>query len=50
MQPNHDINSRLVHLISRFDEFHPACDPDFDSGLEELEREFAELRLQLSNN
>lgn len=39
-----DTNSRLVALL---DQFPAGCDPDFDTGLEELEREFAELRLQL---
>jgi hypothetical protein len=38
------INSRLFALIEQFPE---GCDPDFDTGLEEVEREFQELRLQL---
>jgi hypothetical protein len=38
-----DANSRILALLDQFPE---CCDPDFDAGLEELEREFAELRLQ----
>ena len=36
------IVSRLHHLT---EEFSAGCDPEFDAGQEELEREFAELRL-----
>jgi hypothetical protein len=32
-------------LISRFDEFPPGCDPDFDNDMQELERQFAEIRM-----
>ncbi len=39
-----ETNSRIVPLLDQFPE---GCDPDFDDGLEEQEREFAELRLQL---
>jgi hypothetical protein len=34
-------------ITAMLDRFPGGCDPDFDTGLEELEREFAELRLQL---
>ncbi len=47
-QPNHHITSRLLHVTSRIEEFYPWCDPAFDNGMEELEREFAELRMQLT--
>ena len=40
-----DTNSRLVSLL---DQFPAGCDPDFDTDLEPLEREFAELRLTFS--
>lgn len=39
------INSRLHQLA---EELSAGCDPEFDSGQEELEREFAELRLVCS--
>ena len=35
-------------LLARFDEIPAGCDPDFDSDFEELERQFAELRLTFS--
>ena len=37
-----DTKSRLVGLL---DQFPAGCDPAFDTDLEPLEREFAELRL-----
>ena len=45
----HHISSSLYHLVSLLDERSAGCDPDFDSGYEELDREFSELRLQLGN-
>jgi hypothetical protein len=36
-------------LLTRFEEFPPGCDPDFDMDLSDLEREFAELRLRNPN-
>ena len=44
---HHAVTSRLLQLT---DELSAGCDPDFDAGHEELEREFAELRLQLTNH
>lgn len=35
-------------ITAILDRFPGGCDPDFDTGLEEMEREFAELRLQLA--
>jgi len=43
----HAIDSRLLELT---EELSGGCDPDFDTDQEELEREFAELRLQLGNH
>jgi len=40
-----DINSELFRVITAIEEFDGACDPAFDNELEELERQFAELRL-----
>jgi hypothetical protein len=38
----HSHNSRMMHIIH---ELSAGCDQEFDAGQEELEREFAELRL-----
>jgi hypothetical protein len=40
-----DRNSDLFRVISAIEEFDGACDPAFDNALDELERQFAELRL-----
>jgi hypothetical protein len=37
--------SDTTALLARYDEFPAGCDADFDSDFEELERQFAELRL-----
>ncbi len=37
------------HLISLLDELSGGIDPDFDTAYDELDREFAELRLQLGH-
>lgn len=47
---DHHLNSRIFQLSSSLAEYDSALDPDFDDGLEELERQFAELRLQLAND
>ena len=38
------INARLLELT---DALSAGLDPDFDTGLDDLDREFQELRLQL---
>jgi hypothetical protein len=46
MQPyfdSHTVTSRVLTLI---DELDAGIDPDFDIARDDLEREFAELRLQ----
>jgi len=45
-----DINSELFRVISSIEEFDGACDPAFDNDLDELERQFAELRLAQSRD
>jgi hypothetical protein len=40
-----DINSELFRITSAIEEFGGACDPVFDNDLEDLERQFAELRI-----
>jgi hypothetical protein len=42
--------SSLAHVTFAIGEFDGACDPAFDNDLDELERQFAELRLSLSND
>lgn len=37
-------------LISRFDEFPPSCDPDFDNDMQEIERQIAEIRMTYDRN
>jgi hypothetical protein len=42
--PTH-VSSELFRLTSAIEEFDGACDPAFDDELEELERQFQELRI-----
>ncbi len=46
-------NTRFAETIglitARLNQLPGGCDPDFDAGLDALEREFAELRLQLGD-
>ena len=50
MQHYHtDIASELFSVTAAIKEFDGTCDPAFDNGLEELERQFAELRLALAS-
>ena len=37
-------------LVALLDEFPSGCDAEFDDGREELERQFAELRLNFDHN
>ena len=41
------VASELAQTTFAIEEFGGACDPAFDNELEELERQFAELRLAL---
>jgi len=45
-----DINSQMYRVICAIEEFGGACDPAFDNELDELERQFAELRLSRSRD
>jgi hypothetical protein len=47
MKSSHDITSRLAQLATVLDGFDPWYDLDYDSEMEGLENEFAELRLHL---
>ena len=45
----HEIHSLASHFIALIDEYNAGCDPEFDHGfdpaLDDLEREFAEIRM-----
>ncbi|HWB12756.1 MAG TPA: hypothetical protein VG826_26255 [Pirellulales bacterium] len=41
----HYVNHRLCDLASQLEAMAPTCDPDFDAVYEDLDREFAYLRL-----
>ena len=45
----HDIQTAMYHLINRLDELDAGCDPEFDGEDEELDRQFAELRVHRRN-
>jgi hypothetical protein len=49
MQHIHDTQFAVYRLASQLDELSAGCDPEFDATYEELDWEFAELRLQLGN-
>jgi len=49
MQTLQATSSTIYHLASLLDELSAGCDADFDAAYDELEREFAEARLQLGN-
>jgi hypothetical protein len=45
-----DRNSEMYRVICAIEEFDGACDPAFDNELEELERQFAELRISQAHD
>jgi hypothetical protein len=49
MQNIHDIYSESLRLARLLDDMSAGCDPDFDAAYDDLEREFAELRLQFGD-
>ena len=44
------IRSDLARVTFAIEEFDGACDPAFDNCLDELERQFAELRVALASD
>ncbi len=44
----HDLTSETCRLMAHFDEY-AGCEPEFDAGYEEIDRQFAELRLHFGN-
>jgi hypothetical protein len=49
MKLNYDTPITPCHLAALIEDLSAGCDPDFDTDLEELERQFAELRISFSN-
>jgi hypothetical protein len=49
MQTYHDINAETLRLTNLLSDYPAGCDPEFDADHEELERQFAELRLHFGN-
>ena len=49
MQNIQTASSTVFHLASLLDELSAGCDPDFDAAYDDLEQEFAEARMQLSD-
>ena len=50
MQSHFSTNEVAHTIIRKLDELPVCIDPDFDAGYEELEFEFAALRLTLASN
>ncbi len=49
MQTIHDITAESYRLASLLSEYPAGCDAEFDTEFEELDRQFAELRLHFGN-
>ncbi len=49
MQTTYDTHAIYSRLFSLSDELSAGCDAEFDTGYDDLDREFAELRMQLGN-
>jgi len=47
--PSHFADS-LSPMLALLDQFPAGCDPEFDDGNEELERQFAEFRMTYDRN
>ncbi len=46
----HHLDHSLTDLVAALDEYSQLCQFDYDDGLDELERQFAELRLTFDNH
>ena len=46
----HDTHTSFFRLTSLLDDLSAGCDPDFDAACDDLEREFAEIRLRLGSS
>ena len=49
MQTNHQITAEAYRLASQLHDYPAGCDPEFDAEYDELDRQFAELRLHFDN-
>jgi hypothetical protein len=49
MQPNHDAHASAHRLASLLDELSAGIDHEFNAAHDDLEREFAEIRLGLGS-
>jgi hypothetical protein len=47
---NHHQPAGLSDQTRILSDYTPICDPDFDAGWEELERQFAEFRFTFDHN
>jgi hypothetical protein len=50
MQHNQHVASELFRVTAAIEEFDGACDPAFDNDFDELERQFAELRISQAHD
>ncbi len=48
MTPSHESPTAASRLAAVLDDLSAGCDADFDAANDDLEREFAELRLTLA--
>ncbi len=48
MTPTHDTSSAASRLTALLEDLTAGCDADFDAANDDIEREFAELRLTLA--
>lgn len=49
MQTSHTITAEAFRLTSLLSDYAAGCDPEFDAEYEDLDREFAELRLHFNH-
>ena len=47
---NRHFPASFAELTATLSEYNAGCEPEFDAWHEELERQFAELRLNLGND
>lgn len=48
MMPNHETPSAASRLADLIEDLSAGCDAEFDAACDDIEREFAELRLTLA--
>lgn len=50
MHNMHDIQSKACRLMNQFEELPDGWDSEYDPAYDDLEREFAELRIHFGNH